>query len=299
MQPLKRSDPEWRIRAEPPIATCHWPLLAKALKQRVHREYGERLGLAWGCRFKQPGVLFGAMTWPQVFTDVCGAVITIETFDDPACARSRELDLTAAGCPFVAEVDEYYLPGYITDRHAVHAILVIERTNYLVRFIDARLSDTAETVTADEFDAMRSTPCDGRVEPMKLYAITRDPNREPSSAALLSAVRNYHRRHHAQSLAALHSFMEWARDASGPIDVCRPAGERYQSTILFQHLATHGVTQAAPIRDRLRRLTEDWYLVHMLGTHDECLKGRRRARVIRLLSQLIESERRTSALVLQ
>ncbi|WP_156093979.1 hypothetical protein [Lentzea aerocolonigenes] len=287
-------------RTKEPIATCHWSLLAHALAISGHRGYAKTLGLAWGCQFRGPGVLFGAMTWNEVFADISGAVVTIETFADSTCARARELDLTSAGCAFVAEVDQYHLPRYAGARqHVVHAILILERTDTLVRFIDAQLDHSVVTVTAEIFDTMRSTPCAGRVEPMKLYSLVRAPNSTPSPDAILIAVRRHLQQNHAQSITALESYIQWARHDDGQIDVCRPAGERYQATVLFRHLAACGVTQVSQIANRLESLTDDWYLAHMLGTHQSNLSGRRRERVVRLLERLLEAERETVALVLR
>ncbi|WP_431727370.1 hypothetical protein [Verrucosispora sp. TAA-831] len=300
MRSLAASDLNGPNRADAPIATCHWQLLAHALKRSGHGDYAEILGLAWGCQFRGPGVLFGAMTWNQVLTEVCGVVVTIERFGDPVAARTRELDLSAAGRPFVAEVDEYHLPGHLaSERHVIHAVLVLERSPAAVRFLAARSGDQVMTVTGDAYETMRGAPCRGRVEPMKLYALTRDPIRKPSPAAVLSAVRRHLGQTHARSTLALEAFLRWAGHGDGQIDVCRAAGERYQAAKLFRHLAAHGVPEVVPVRDRLVSLADDWYLVHMLGTYDDRLVGHRRERVIRLLERLVDAEREVTAMVLR
>lgn len=288
------------LRAEPPpltdlvpgavpIASCHFMLVADLLARRGCPGFEERLGLAWGCQFLGSGVLFGSMTWNAVLAEVSGATVSIERFVDQAAARAREIDLSAQGLSFAVEVDEFYLPGYPTSRHVVHAINVLERSADRVRFVDPQVSPTVHEIGADEFDRMRAEPCAGRVEPFKLYALTGLPLVEPTADTIVTAVRNHLQDLHPRSMTALAQFAQWAAVSDEPIDTCRVAGERFQAAKLFRFLGREGVDGADAIGERLASLADEWYIVHMLGTNAR-LDSRRRDRVVRLLTRLADAE---------
>jgi hypothetical protein len=287
-----------RLSGAPPIATCHWQLLADLLNRQGHVGFADRLGLAWGCHFPGPGVLFGAMAWPSVFSEVAGAVVSIERYGDQEAARRRELELSDRTVRFVAEVDEFYLPGSPQPgEHVVHAVSVLHRTNEQVHIVDLRTGPAARQISASDFDRMRSSPCHGRVEPYKLYALIQPPHCEATPDEVLSAVRSTLQILHPASTSALQNFIAWAETTDEPIDVCRAAGERFAATALFRLLDGEGIAGAAEIAARLGALTEDWYLVHMLGTRPQ-FDRRRRDRVVRLLNRVADAEREAAALVL-
>jgi hypothetical protein len=274
----------------PPIATCHWQLLADLLSRRGRPGFTDKLGLAWGCRFPAPGVLFGAMAWNSVLAELTGAVVSIERFADQSACREREIALSAQQMPFVAEVDEFYLPGHASPRqHVVHAVSVLERTRQYARVVDLRVGAEVVDLAAIDFDRMREAPCNGRVEPRKLYALTTLPDREPTPTAILSGVRDGLRALHPRSMQQLDHFIQWAGDCDQPIDVCRSAGERFQAARLLRCLAGERVAGAEQIGDLLQCLTDDWYLVHILGTQPQ-LDGRRRERAVRLLKRVARAE---------
>lgn len=282
----------------PPIATCHWQLLSDILGRNGFPNSSDWLGLAWGCRFPGSGVLFGAMSWNVVLAELTEATVYIESFADPATAKKREIALSAQDMPYVAEVDEYYLPGYPEPRrHVVHAISVLKRVNDRVHIVDLRISTDVTELTTCDFDRMRASPCQGRVEPYKLYALTQLPRRQPTPVAILASVRHRLQMLHPTSMAALERFIAWAGGNDEPIDVCRAAGERFQAAKLFEYLAREGIGRASAVSDRLHTLTDDWYLIHLLGTHS-LREGRRRDRVIRLLTQVSNAERELAALVM-
>jgi hypothetical protein len=282
-----------------PVATCHWQWIANVLAIQGHPGYWERLGLAWGCRWDGGNVLFGCAKWTEVLADLTGIVVSIRTFGNEADAKSHELDLSAAGVPFIAEIDEFFLPTSDAERdHVVHAVLVIRRTADLARLVDAKLGPNVIEFAADEYDLMRAHECRGRVESYKLYVVQRGPSRDPSVAETMASVRSHLESLHPASISAHRDYIDWVRATDADIDVCRAAGERYQATQFFRHLATRDVDDAAQLTERFTQLTDDWYLVHMLATHDRAAEIGTRRRLIRLLERLVESEAAAAEAVL-
>ncbi|MFI5798026.1 hypothetical protein [Streptomyces sp. NPDC051677] len=286
-----------------PIATCHWQLIANVLALRGHPGYWERLGLAWGVRWRGGAVLFGSMTWNDLLAEATGIVVAIETFADAAAARSRELGLAARGVPFLTEVDAFHLPspapgGETGSKHVVHAVLVVERGPEWVRVVDVNLGRHVIALPAPSYERMRAAPCEGRAEPYKLYALMRGPDRGGSPAQLLTLVRAHLRSTHERSQEALRAYTAWARETDGRIDVCRVAGERYQASRFFEYLHAHGVRAAGSMAECLTELTDAWYWLHMLAEHEGSARSSHRGRLIGMLQHLAEKESSAARTVL-
>lgn len=282
-----------------PIATCHWQWVANVLATQGHAEMWERLGLSWGCRWNGGSVLFGTATWPQVLEETFGARVEILTFDDAAAARDRECEISAGGLPFVAEIDSYYIPAEMRRReHTVHAVLALQRDSRHVHLVDSHIGPEVIVRDAGEFEQMRASPCEGRVEGHKLYLVSRPPTTDPAPEELLAAVRRRLAVSRADSQAALTGYIEWAQGSGQPIDVCRAAGERYQAARLFEYLKAAGLPAAERAAAKLSRLSEDWYLVHMLATHTRRDEPSFRDRIVRLLRRLQADEASAADLVL-
>jgi hypothetical protein len=163
-----------------PIATCHWQWIANVLAADGHGDYWDLLGLSWGCRWRESGVLFGSMDWPVVLRQAFGAVVSIRTFPHADEARNEEFRLSACGLPFIAEVDQFYLgPEGRKNGHVVHAVLVAERTPAYARMVDSRAGPEVALTSAPDYELMRSSECQGRVEPHKIYAILQGPMHNP------------------------------------------------------------------------------------------------------------------------
>jgi hypothetical protein len=282
-----------------PIATCHWQWIANILAAGGYGEYWERLGLSWGCRWLGSGVLFGSADWPVVLHRAFRANVDVLTFAQAADARAEELSMSAAGLPFVVEVDEFYLPsGPAAQAHIVHAVLVLERTSGYVRLVDSRTSARVMLMDASTYEQMRSSPCGGRAQPHKLYVIVQGPTAEPTPAELLYEVRQHLARGEQQSQQALRRYIADMRRSDDPIDVCRVAGERYQAALLFGYLAETGLSKMADIQAQLSGLSDTWYLVHMLASHERGREPRARERQLRLLEQLQLTEAATVEAIL-
>ena len=283
-----------------PIATCHWQWVGNVLAAQGAEDAWETLGLSWGARWAGGSVLFGLMTWPTLLAELRGAAVSIHTFDGPADARDAELELSRRGQAFIAEIDEYHLlaPGRARD-HVVHAVLVAERTRSRVRVVDATLGPQVIELSTASWERTRVSPCRGRVESHKLYAVGTEAGTDPAPAAVLDAVRRSHATTHAHSHELLERYVAWAEAGDAPIDVCRAAGERYQAARLYEHLADRGIPAAAHPARLLDRLAGDWYLVHMLTSHERSLEPRARRRILRLLTQLLEDEAAATEAVLE
>jgi hypothetical protein len=282
-----------------PIATCHWQWIANSLAASGYGEYWERLGLAWGCRWPGSGVLFGSADWTVVLHRAFGADVDVLTFPQAADARAEELSMSAAGLPFVVEVDEFYLPpGSADPAHIVHAMLVLERAPHYVRLVDSRTSAQVVLMDASSYELMRSSACQGRVQPHKLYVIRQGPSADPTPAELLHEVRQHLARGQQQSQQALRRYIADMRQSDDPIDVCRVAGERYQAALLFGYFAVAGLPKMADIQAQLSGLSDAWYLVHMLASHPRGRESRARERQLRLLERLELTETATVEAIL-
>lgn len=274
-----------------PIATCHWQWIANVFAADGHGDYWDVLGLSWGCRWRGSGVLFGSMDWPVVLRQAFGAVVSIRTFPHAVEARDEELRLSARGLSFIAEVDQFYLrPEGRQNGHVVHAVLVAERTPTYARIIDSWAGPEVVLTSALDYELMRSSECQGRVEPYKIYVILQGPTHDPAPGELLDIVRQHLQSGQHESSQALRSYIEAIRDSGSRIDVCRVAGERYQAARLFRYLAVQGIPAMEGIHEKLAELSDDWYLLHLLAGHERGMEPRSRERQVRLLGHLMQRE---------
>jgi hypothetical protein len=231
--------------------------------------------------------------------EISGAEVAILTFEGQDAARVAELNLSRAGVPFIAEIDEFHIPAAQRERaHVVHAVLVVERTADRVFIVDSTISSDVMEYSAAEYELMRSSTCLGRVEHHKLYAVTQIPTIKPDPCSIRQAVRRHLNETLSESLRVLDRYIQWAEGCNEPIDVCRAAGERFQATLLFGYLAEAGVKEATKPAALLDQLTKDWYLVHMLATHERSAQQRARRRIVRLLKQLAVNEINVAEVVL-
>jgi hypothetical protein len=274
-----------------PIATCHWQWVGNILAARGVRNAWEMLGLSWGCRWMGGSVLFGLATWPRLLQAISGTDVAILTFEGAAQARAAELQLSLECVPFIAEIDAYSIPADNRERtHIVHAVLVINRDEDRAHIVDSTISADVMERSNNEWELMRASPCVGRVECHKLYSVGWAPTIEPEPAGILQVVRAHLTATFPESLRVLERYIEWAERSDEPIDVCRAAGERYQATRLFEYLAQQKIEAAIRPATLLSQLTNDWYLVHMLATHESALQDRARRRIVRLLKRLAVNE---------
>jgi len=286
-------------RGVTPIATCHWQWVGNILAARGVLNAWETLGLSWGYRWKGDSVLFGLATWPSLLRELSGAEVSILTFEGPAQARAAELQLSLEGVPFIAEIDAYYVPAEQREReHVVHAVLVINRDEKQAEIVDSTVGPDIMRRPVSEYELMRASPCVGRVENHKLYSVGLSPTTEPEPDAVLRAVRSHLRITFPESRRVLGRYIDWAEGSDEPVDVCRAAGERYQAARLFEHLARQQIEAARRPATLLNNLTNDWYLVHMLASHERPEDRRARRRIVRLLRRLMESETELAEAVL-
>jgi hypothetical protein len=290
---------ELRYQGIPPVATCHWQWLANILAAQGFADPLDRLGLSWGCKWSGGPVLFGAATWPRLLRELTGTEVTILTFDDPAEARSTEICLSREGLLFIAEIDAFYIPAFNREaEHTVHAVLVVERDRDRVRIVDSTIGPEIMERSADEYEMMRASECRWRAERHKLYVVAGGPTVDPTPRRLLAVVRRDLDATINDSLSVLERYVAWAQETATAVDVCRVAGERFQAARLFDYLVKHGVEEAARPARLLVRLTEDWYLVHMLASHERGAESKLRDRVGRLMGRIVISESEAAAAVL-
>jgi hypothetical protein len=288
-----------RYRDDTPIATCHWQWIGNILADGGFDDAWERLGLSWGCRWLGGPVLLGLGTWPAVLRATSGAKVEILTFDDPRAARDTELILGEQGRPYVVEIDAYYVPAAHRARdHVVHAVLVAHRDSDRAAIVDATIGPRPIGFSASDYELMRASDCDGRVEGHKLYVVSRQPSADPAPAAVLDAVRRHLDATFPDSLRTLERYVAWVAAGADPVDVCRAAGERYQAARLFEYLDSRELAEATRPRLLLGHLSRNWYLVYMLATHESGAEARHRQRVVRLLERLIADEAAVAEAVL-
>jgi hypothetical protein len=93
-----------------------------------------------------------------------------------------------------------------------------------------------------------------------------------------------------ESLRVLKRYIEWAEGTVEPIDVCRAAGERFQAARLLEYLSQQNIEAATRPAKLLDQLTNDWYLIHMLASHERGVDNRARTRIVRLLKRVALNE---------
>jgi len=279
-----------------PIAACHWQSIANVLAAHGFAEPLRRLGLSWGIRWEWDGILFGGGRWRSLLAQLFGVTVRHLAPAEPADARSLELACLARGRPFVAEIDAYYVPSpYQGREHVVHTVIVAGQDDEEAAIIDAMNNPLLETVPLDVYRTMRTHACAGRTEPNLLYVPSVGPYAEPSPEEVAGAVRADVARHADGDLAQLRAFVEHAAGSPTPVSVSRVAAERHQAAMLFELLGESGIAGAVELAGELRTLSDEWYMVHMLTSHDRAQEPRHRRRILRLLDRLIEAETRVVA----
>jgi hypothetical protein len=276
--------------AATPIATCHWQWIANILSTDGFANAWESLGLSWGCREVGP-VLFGLASWPKLLTQISGAEVEIRVYASADAACRDELAFSARGLPFVVEVDSYYLATACGEHdHVVHAVLVVERNREQVRLVDDRAGPEISRYAATDYDRMRANPCDGRVEPHKLYVVRTPPTRQASPSEIFQCIIEHLRETHEQSLETLERYVSRAADTGAAINVCRAAGERFQAARTFEFLAAQGIPGTRRPAAMLADLSNNWYLAHMLASHPSGESDRVRRRLVRIMRHVLAAE---------
>jgi hypothetical protein len=236
-------------------------------------------------------VLFGIATWPRLLREICGADVSILTFEGASQARATELRLSSEGVPFIAEIDAYYIPAEHRERtHVVHAVLVIHRDEVRAQIVDSTIGPAIMSRTAAEYELMRVSPCVGRVEGHKLYSVGWSTIIEADPGAILDGVKRHLNATFPESQRLLERYIVWVEASEEPIDVCRAAGERYQAARLFEYLAQQKIETASRPATLLNQLTNDWYLVHMLASNERIIDNRARRRIVRFLRRIATNE---------
>jgi len=276
-----------------PIASCHWQSLSNILAARGLADANRSLCPTWGFRWTGDGVLFGGGRWPELVRQLFGIRIEEHTFADPGAAERFERSLGRAGLPFVAEIDAYYVPSpYHGVEHVVHTVVVTHRDAESAVILDTTNHPTPSTVPIGRYRQLRGTPCVGRLDPYRLYLPVPGTPAQPTADEILTAVRDDLTGHGAAGLDAFARFMDWYAGSAEVISVTRAAAERFAAAGLFELLAERGCAPAAEAAAGLRELSDAWYTVHLLTVHPRAGDSRHRQRVLRLMRQLADAERR-------
>jgi len=283
----------------PPVASCHWQWIGNILAERGFDGYYEKLGLSWGFRWFGSGPLFGSARWPVILGRATGALIEIRTFENVGAAIVAEESYFSRNVDVVVEVDEFYLTGYeVPDRHVVHAVYIVNRPPKGVCYVDSQIGPVVRFVGSDVYSAMRSSPCTGRVEPYKLYAIVSDPQRDPTPTEWFDAAREDLAIQYAPSLKVAHDYLRAVQADDAEVDVCRAAGERYQAAKFFGFLAAQSFPNAARFQELMSRLSDQWYLLHTLSSHPRAEEPRNRVRLAQMLEAVIAADANTTEVLL-
>ena len=70
----------------------------------------------------------------------------------------------------------------------MHAVLVAERTAAYARIVDSWAGPEVVLTSVPDYELMRSSECQGRVEPHKIYVILQGPTHDPAPGELLDIV---------------------------------------------------------------------------------------------------------------
>ena len=158
--------------------------------------------------------------------------------------------------------------------------------------LDTTNHPTPSTVPIGRYRQLRGTPCVGRLDPYRLYLPVPGTPAQPTADEILTAVRDDLTGHGAAGLDAFARFMDWYAGSAEVISVTRAAAERFAAAGLFELLAERGCAPAAEAAAGLRELSDAWYTVHLLTVHPRAGDSRHRQRVLRLMRQLADAERR-------
>jgi hypothetical protein len=277
-----------------PIGTCHWQGVSNILHTYGLEDAQRRVVLSWGATWRGGEILHGGGRWAALLEAVFGARVEKRSFRSAESAGEHEQMLAASRLPFVAEVDAFHLPSRSESAHVVHTVVVLARSPAEAVILDTMNNPVPVSVPVALYQNMRSSECEGRVEPHLLYAPLTGPYRHRRASAVLAAVQTDLALHGEEDLAALGAFIDWYQHRGSqevPVNVCRVAAERHQAALTFDRLAEEGEAVADRVSGDLRALARLWYVVHMLTVHAEAGEERHRSRILRFLRRLAAQER--------
>ncbi|MEU0479243.1 hypothetical protein ABZ260_08695 [Streptosporangium sp. NPDC006013] len=280
-----------------PIATCHWQGMANILAAHGIADAHRLFGLSWGFVWTGGPILFGGGRWARLLAELIGVVVEEISVPGGDESEALETELSRQGTVFVAEVDAFHLTSAYQDReHVVHTVIVVERTPDHAVVVDTMNRPEPVRLSAVDYGLLRATPCEGRIDPFKIYVPRGMATaRVPDAATIAEAVLADLRAQAPLDLAALDRFIDAYEDMVGPVNVCRAAAERHQASLLFDRLAEYGVPGATTAATALRELSDSWYMIHMLTAHPDATGERQRRRIGRLLRQARANEVRLTA----
>lgn len=274
-----------------PIATCHWQCIANIFALYDLPDAEIWMCPAWGIRWPGGGTLYGSGGWRDMLKALLDATVREHTAASRAEASDIETQAASAGRMYVPEVDAWFLPSpYAGTEHIVHTVVVASLTSDDVTIIDPMNNPAPAIIPLSHYWQMREHSAAGRLEPFKLYIPEPGPYRgvEPANAATLA--RQEIAAQATRSIRDLAAFINWLAGTDEPTDVCRVAGERHQAAIFFDALADRGVDAAKESATLMSKLRDDWYLLHLLTTHEKADQARMRRRLRRMLGDLLAAE---------
>lgn len=283
---------EWPpYRGFAPIATCHWQCIANIFALYGLSDAEIWMSPAWGIRWPGGGTLYGGGRWRAMLKALLGATVRERTAPGRAAAADIERQAAGAGRLYVPEVDAWFLPSpYQQTEHVVHTVVVTALTGDDVTIIDPMNNPVPVVIPLSLYLRMREHPAAGRLEPFKLYIPEPGSYRDVDPADAAARVRQEVAAQAARSVRDLTAFIDWIAGTDEPADVCRVAGERHQAAIFFDALAGRGVEAAKESATQMSKLRDDWYLLHMLTTHEKAGEARMRRRLHRMLGDVLAAE---------
>lgn len=280
-----------------PLATCHWQGIANILETRGVVDPHRKLGLSWGFDLSgaTSGRLAGGGRWAHVLPDVYG-ISVIQFSGGYEYAESLETRIAALDLPYVAEVDASYLESASGQlEHVLRNVIVTQRDNSTAVLVDWTKSSRSVEIPIELYRVMRSAEVAARTEPRKLYAPYVRPRQQQSSENIFKAIRADVLDNREHDIGNLISYVDAYHVSDWSADVCRAAGERYQASLAFRMLADAGLSGAKDFAERLIALSDRWYLIHVISTHQRREEKEHRRRVGRMLRSIIDAEKAAHA----
>lgn len=291
MKPRPRPADWPPYRGFAPIATCHWQCIANIFALYGLPDAEIWMSPAWGIRWPGGSTLYGSGGWRDMLRTLLGA--TVHEYTALSCAEAADIEQRAAGAGrmYVPEVDAWFLSSpYAGTEHVVHTVVVTALTDDGVTIIDPMNNPVPVDVPLSRYRQMREHPAAGRLESLKLYIPEPGPYRDIDPADAATLVRDQVAAQATRSLRDLAAFIGWLAGTDEPADVCRVAGERHQAAIFLDALAGRGVDAAKESATLMSKLRDDWYMLHMLTTHEKAGQARMRRRLQRMLGDLLAAE---------
>lgn len=268
------------------IATCHFQNLANILEVQGLKDARRRICLSWGFSWRGGGILYGGNRWNDICNETYGTKLSQMYFPTWEEAERFEEELLSAGIPFVAEVDAYMLPSpYQNNEHVVHTVTVLSKEHGSVTILDNTNNPVPVRYSNEDYQLMRSLPCEGRVEPYFLYVSLPFTPIDSGHDSVIKIFYQSLRNHWEQNLATLEAFTAWVEGSINPINVCRVAGEREYLQLLFEKLGENQPDLAHFAND-FADLSDRWYLLHMITANENNVNRPQRPRIVRLLQEL-------------